>query len=111
VWRFIDGRRCVAEIMAEMHALYGTAAERMAEHVHAFLSSLRDNDLVVIARSVGEIVTGAREVAAHKEAIAGFEAPELVAYTDMQELLLLDPIHEVDERGWPHANSETKADD
>ena len=31
-----------------------------------------------------------------------FEAPALGKYTDMQELLLLDPIHEVDESGWPN---------
>lgn len=31
-----------------------------------------------------------------------FEAPFLQKYNDMQELLLLDPIHEVDETGWPH---------
>jgi hypothetical protein len=30
-----------------------------------------------------------------------YAEPELSAYTDMQELLLLDPIHEVDESGWP----------
>ncbi len=34
-----------------------------------------------------------------------FEKPVLHRYTDMQELLLLDPIHEVDERGWPHTNA------
>lgn len=31
-----------------------------------------------------------------------YEAPALGKYTDMQELLLLDPIHEVDESGWPN---------
>jgi hypothetical protein len=31
------------------------------------------------------------------------QTPVLKKYTDMQELLLLDPIHEVDEAGWPHA--------
>lgn len=31
-----------------------------------------------------------------------FEAPRLEKYTDMQEVLLIDPIHETDERGWPH---------
>ncbi|MGH8559258.1 MAG: PqqD family protein [Methylococcales bacterium] len=31
-----------------------------------------------------------------------FEPPCLEKYTDMQDLLLLDPIHDVDERGWPH---------
>lgn len=30
-------------------------------------------------------------------------APVLEKYTDMQELLLLDPIHEVEEAGWPNA--------
>ena len=32
-----------------------------------------------------------------------FEAPALQVYTDMEDLLLLDPIHEVDEMGWPSA--------
>jgi hypothetical protein len=30
-----------------------------------------------------------------------FIPPAIEKYTDMQELLLLDPIHEVDEEGWP----------
>jgi hypothetical protein len=32
-----------------------------------------------------------------------FVAPVLNKHTDMQDLLLLDPIHEVDEAGWPSA--------
>ena len=35
-----------------------------------------------------------------------FEAPVLYTYTDMAELLLLDPIHDVDETGWPKPASE-----
>jgi hypothetical protein len=31
-----------------------------------------------------------------------FEPPVLNRYTDMQDLLLLDPVHEVDETGWPN---------
>lgn len=34
-----------------------------------------------------------------------FKAPILDKYTDMQDLLLLDPIHEVDETGWPTPKS------
>jgi hypothetical protein len=33
-----------------------------------------------------------------------FVAPTLEAYSDMQDLLLLDPIHDVDQAGWPVAN-------
>jgi hypothetical protein len=31
-----------------------------------------------------------------------FEPVTLQRYSDMEELLLLDPIHEVDQQGWPH---------
>lgn len=31
----------------------------------------------------------------------GYEAPRLQEYSDVQNLLLLDPIHEVTEAGWP----------
>jgi hypothetical protein len=32
-----------------------------------------------------------------------FVAPRLQKYSDMEELLQLDPVHEVDEIGWPRA--------
>jgi hypothetical protein len=32
---------------------------------------------------------------------APFDGPVLTAYTDMQDLLLADPIHDYDETGWP----------
>ncbi len=31
-----------------------------------------------------------------------FEEPKFVKYNDMQNLLLSDPIHDVDETGWPN---------
>jgi hypothetical protein len=31
-----------------------------------------------------------------------FEAPVLHRYTDMADFMLVDPIHEVDETGWPN---------
>ena len=35
-----------------------------------------------------------------------FAVPVLQAYTDMQEFMLVDPLHEVDEvAGWPHASA------
>ena len=31
-----------------------------------------------------------------------FQAPSIERFSDMQDLLLLDPIHDVDEAGWPN---------
>lgn len=33
--------------------------------------------------------------------LPAFEEPALTKYSDMQDLLLLDPIHEVTDSGWP----------
>jgi hypothetical protein len=34
-----------------------------------------------------------------------FSPPRFDRYTDMQQLLLMDPIHEVDDTGWPMARN------
>lgn len=34
------------------------------------------------------------------EAPADYQAPKFNKYADMQDLLMLDPIHDVDEEGW-----------
>lgn len=34
-----------------------------------------------------------------------FEKPILQKFTDMKDFLLVDPIHEVNETGWPHKKS------
>jgi hypothetical protein len=47
---------------------------------------------------------GAPETAASQPPVTlptAFVAPVFDRYTDMQQLLLVDPIHEVDQSGWP----------
>lgn len=41
----------------------------------------------------------------NKDNKLNYSKPTLNKYTDMQELLLLDPIHEVDGEGWPNIKS------
>jgi hypothetical protein len=37
---------------------------------------------------------------------SAFVAPTLNTYTDLQDFLLADPLHDVDEQaGWPHVNA------
>jgi len=36
-----------------------------------------------------------------------FEEPKFSKYNDMQNLLLSDPIHDVDETGWPNVETDT----
>jgi hypothetical protein len=39
-----------------------------------------------------------------------FSAPTLTVYSDMEDLLLLDPIHEVDATGWPVRADRSESD-
>ncbi len=54
-----------------------------------------EHDLVVEADD-GEIGSG------RGERNGDYVAPVLESFTDMQDLILLDPIHEVDAAGWPN---------
>lgn len=64
-----------------------------------FVAALVENKLVIAADGSEGAVEVTRELAD-----AGLASLEV--YSDMQDLLLLDPIHEVDQRGWPVAKAE-----
>ena len=66
--------------------------------VVAFLADLRAEGLVVEA---GEDATSPVEPAGANGSAQAFVAPVLEKFTDMQDLVLLDPVHEVDATGWP----------
>lgn len=71
--------------------------------VNNFLTSLEDNTL--ITKIIGDSLAEADDFASYQLL---FAAPALEIYQDMQEMLLLDPIHDVDETtGWPHLKEET----
>ncbi len=36
-----------------------------------------------------------------KEILVPYTSPVLETFSDMQEILLLDPVHDVDKAGWP----------
>jgi hypothetical protein len=68
-------------------------------HVVSFVEELRAEDLIVPADPSAPAPGSADTVERVPET---FEPPVLEKYTDMQHLILLDPVHEVDEgEGWP----------
>lgn len=70
--------------------------------VGAFLKELQDEQLIV-SDEPGALSAPAGDPP------AGIVRPTLQKYTDLQDLLMLDPIHDVDERGWPHSKPASDA--
>lgn len=69
----------------------------------------RDLDAFVAQLSAEELIreAGSDPAAAPLPDYAGsYAAPTLNVFTDMESMLLLDPIHKVDDAGWPHPAAE-----
>ena len=78
--------------------------EAVASAVRRFLGELQNEELIVPVEP-GSPVTVASEFQT-LEVQQPFAEPVLEKYSDMQDLLRLDPIHEVDASGWPSAKKE-----
>jgi len=82
------------EILAER---YDTSTASIRDDVVSFVKRLEDAGLLVTAD--GDL--GTKDLPA-RASNGPWAVPELEEYHDMADLVLLDPIHQVDESGWPH---------
>jgi hypothetical protein len=100
IWDWLAGGRTLAGVIAAAQSSFRGEADAIAAAVTAFVGQLRAEQLVRITPGAsGDKATAS---AAPADAPA-FAAPALQKYTDMEALLLADPIHEVDESaGWPN---------
>jgi coenzyme PQQ synthesis protein D (PqqD) len=99
LWSWIEQGMSVS---AMVHALAGTSEsgpEIVEQAVARFIAKLLEHDLIrELASDAPVPLFGPPPLPAGTV----FAAPVLDVYTDMQDLLLLDPIHDVDEAvGWP----------
>jgi len=85
-------------ITAEVGRRFDHASAAVEHEITAFLEQLRQEDLVAAADGA---ITGSNGMAVGNGG-KPYEPPLLEKYTDMQDLVLLDPVHEVDSTGWPH---------
>jgi len=101
IWNLILVGASLGEIVDRMTVRYTAAREEILASAAELISSLLHEELVQLttdaARS-GNIATDATSNGGEKIA---FEPPLLNKFTDVEDLLILDPIHDVDAAGWP----------
>ncbi|HSA55608.1 MAG TPA: PqqD family protein [Gemmatimonadaceae bacterium] len=99
IWRGVERGLTRSAIVESLLERYDAPREVIEPAVYTFVAELLTRKLVV--ESAGEapaIVTSPEDGARDRTA---FVPPVLTVYEDMADLLLLDPIHDVDEAGWP----------
>jgi hypothetical protein len=106
IWAGIEQGMTSDVITADLINRYDGEADAIAKAVQDLITQLQDEEIILpIAANTSPVMPTA--VNSSNETKPKFEQPKLGKYTDMEELLALDPIHEVDEMGWPNAKVET----
>ncbi|MCW5881059.1 MAG: PqqD family protein [Anaerolineae bacterium] len=97
IWSLIEQGTPLDAIVVAVAAHYGRPAAEIEPGVQAFAAELLAEGLIV------PIDAPPTTAPVSIEASGAWQPPTLGRYTDMEDLLLLDPIHDVDEAGWPNA--------
>lgn len=109
IWEGLTKGMARADILAEMVDRYDTDRENIETAIDELIEKLQWEELIVIDQTDEAIPANTTENSSspktHPEKLS-FDPPTLQKYTDMEELLALDPIHEVDEMGWPNAKQD-----
>lgn len=100
VFELVTAGHPVGDIAPHLASVHGADPATVESDVAAFVQQLLDQELVV-AVDAGAPPAPLPEPTAAAAASAPYRAPTLAVYSDMEDLLLLDPIHDVDETGWP----------
>jgi hypothetical protein len=105
IWNALAEGQSDAQIVERLQMLYTAEASDIEAAVARFLQELVSDRLIApiengAAQSASGVVS---QEAVAAEDRAAFVTPRLERYTDMQEIILLDPVHKVDSQGWPHA--------
>ncbi|MDX6481715.1 MAG: hypothetical protein QOG85_2225 [Gaiellaceae bacterium] len=101
IWEGLARNETVESIVATLAARYESADGEIAAAVHGLVDELGSAELVVPEESSA---SGEAEVSTLVVGLdrPPFPRPSFTEHTDMQDIILLDPVHEVDARGWPH---------
>jgi hypothetical protein len=105
VWDVVVRGGNAADAVAAVVAAYDVSDAAAAPAVASLLDALVAEGLVAADDAAPDDAAPALPLSAGTAPDGErrpWTAPELARFTDMQDLLLADPIHEVADAGWPH---------
>jgi hypothetical protein len=104
IWELVSDGWSPEEVASDLAGRYRARGQELQDAVGTLTTELQGEGLIVPLQADGK-PPGANggPVPVDAASLAAFEPPLLEKFEDMQDLILLDPVHEVDEsEGWPH---------
>jgi hypothetical protein len=104
IWAGISEGMASDDIILRLSNQYEADRKVIEMAVNNLISELQKEGVIIPIKPGDRRVTVPNENVStdNKSGKQKFEIPKLEKYTDMEELLLLDPIHDIDEMGWPN---------
>lgn len=100
IWHLLEKMLSVEEIIDQTTTCFTGEQEEMEAAVRQFVGKLAQAELIV--KTTAPLAKTSPLLAVHQ---GPFTPPLLEEHSDIQDLLLLDPIHEVSKQGWPMRNA------
>jgi len=98
VFMLLSEEATSGELADALAAKYGAAPGEIAGALAPFLEQLQNEQLIVPVETRKS--RDSLRLAGNERGLP-FTAPSLEAFKDLEGLLLLDPIHEIGDEGWP----------
>jgi hypothetical protein len=101
IWALVEKGASANEVQDLLQQTYQGDAADIDRGVQQLLAQLQQENLIVPVDGSAAVDLTEVMPSSNGHGKPSFNAPLLNKFSDMQELLLLDPIHDVDEAGWP----------
>jgi coenzyme PQQ synthesis protein D (PqqD) len=99
IWNQLSGDGASLEQLIDAACrTYQGSQEEISAGVSRFFNALQKEKMLISTDGIGSTAPTFELQVSTDE----FELPKLNIYTDMEALLLADPIHEVESDGWPN---------
>lgn len=101
IWDGLGKNLSQRALLQKLEKMYRAESTQLAAALERLLGEMQSEQLIVPMPEPNATAVGdrAEEILERR----AFTPPVLEKFTDMQALLLLDPIHQVDDTGWPSA--------
>jgi len=100
IWQCLHISAQTNAIVDQLSGLHEGNTQALLTEVQAFLDMLETEGLIYESPDLDESVQLTKVKLPER-----YTKPVLNVFTDMQEVIALDPVHDVSEKGWPHKKS------
>ena len=102
IWLGLKASRTVEEIGSAIAAATGGDVTSITQQVQAFIEAMLAEGLIAEGGADAPVERWAPVLA------GAFAAPEFQRFDNLRELLLMDPVHDAGEEGWPLRETQEK---